>query len=171
MPDLTTVEAERAAEGNGNVKGTSWIRLIAVIGGTVVFALLYGHWMKQMWDAPPPPPAPDPDDVKIATALAGALGGLFAVAMGVKSTTSAQGTRVARAGAALTRVGDTLTGSSKAILWVPATLAVWTYFLAGLAAALTWQFNKGFAVAPVKTLAEVIGGYVIALIAAQAAAS
>jgi hypothetical protein len=162
------VEADEADDGN--VKGTNWIRLIAVIGGTVVFAVFYGHWMKQMWDAPPAPPTPDPDDVKIATALSGALGGLFAVALGVKSG-GRQGTRVARAGTALTRVGETLTGSSKALLWLPATLAVWTYFLAGLAAALTWQLNKGFAIAPVKTLAEVIGGYVLALIAAQAAAS
>ena len=108
--------------------------------------------------------------MKIATALAGGLGGLFAVALGVKSG-GGQGTRVARAGTALTRVGETLTGSSKTVLWLPATLAVWTYFLAGLAAALTWQFNKGFAITPVKTLAEVIGGYVLALIAAQAAAS
>jgi len=155
---------------DGNVKGADLIRFIAVIGGTIAFAFFYGHWMKQMWDAPPTPPSPDPDDVKIATALAGALGGLFAVALGVKSG-GGEGTRVARAGTALTRVGETLTGSSARLLWLPATVAVWTYFLAGLSAALTWQFNKGFAIAPVKTLAEVIGGYVLALIAAQAAAS
>ena len=38
-----------------------------------------------MWDAPPAPPTPDPDDVKIATALAGALGGLFAIALGLRA--------------------------------------------------------------------------------------
>lgn len=159
---------------SGEVKGASWIRLIAVIGATVVFAYFYGRWMRQMWAAPPTPKDPDPDDVKIATSLAGALGGLFAVAMGVTSITSKASSRVARAGTALSSsVGQTLTGGTKqqVVLWLPATLAVWTYFLAGLAAAVTWQFNKDFAIAPVKTLAEVIGGYVLALIAAQAAAS
>lgn len=137
-----------------NVQGTNWIRFIAVVGGTVVFAYFYGRWMRDTWNAienPPTPPKPDPDDVKIATALAGALGGLFAVAMGIKSNTS-PGTRVQRAGKGITRAGVTLTGTSARLLALPATLAVWTYFLAGLAAAITWEFNKSVTPPSVKRL-------------------
>jgi hypothetical protein len=155
-----------------NVAGTKWIRFIAVIGATVAFAWLYGSWIWDTWKAvetPPTPPTPNSDDVKIATALAGALGGLFAVAMGIKSNDSG-GNRLQRAGAALTRVGESLTGTSEWFLALPATLAVWTYFLVGIAAAITWEFNKAVTPPSVKTLAEVIGGYILALVAAQAAA-
>jgi hypothetical protein len=155
-----------------NVAGTKWIRFIAVIAATIAFAWFYGRWMLDTWNAvetPPTPPNPNPDDVKIATALAGGLGGLFAVAMGIKSHISG-GNRLQRAGSALTRVGESLTGTSEWFLALPATLAVWTYFLAGLAAAITWEFNKAVTPPSVKTLAEVIGGYILALVAAQAVA-
>jgi hypothetical protein len=159
----------------GNVSGTNWIRFIAVVGGTVAFAYFYGRWMADAWNAVETPtpivPKPNADDVKIATALAGALGGLFAVAMGIAANTSGLSGRVAKAGAGLTRPGRTLTGTSNRVFAFPATLAVWIYFLAGLTAAITWEFNKPVTAAPVKTLAEVVGGYVLALIAAQASAS
>ena len=167
-----TFDAIIATGSPVNVKGTNLIRFIAVLAGTAAFAYLYIRWMKETWDAvedPPTPPKPNPDDVKIATGLAGALGGLFAVAMGIKAHTFV-GNRVAKAGAGLAKVGETLTGTTSWVLAVPATLAVWTYFLVGLGAAATWEWNKPVTPPSVKTLAEVIGGYILALILAQAAA-
>jgi len=69
-------------------------------------------------------------------------------------------------------VGGTLTASdSTRVEAIAATVAVWAYFLTGLAAAATWYWNKAVTPDVIKTLAEVIGGYILALIAALAASN
>jgi len=151
---------------------------LAIVAGIGVFAYFYGAFMWDTWQAtekPPKPPKLDPDDIKIATALAGVLGGVFAVALGVERQQQKRDTAATDqpppAAKSLATVGKTLTASDRFLTAVPATLAVWVYFLTGVAAAITWQFNKPVAPAVVKTLAEVIGGYVLALITALAAQS
>jgi hypothetical protein len=155
------------------VFGATWIRVIAVVGATVVFAFLYGVFMAEAWNASSTVPKLDQDDVKIATALAGALGALFAVALGVEAVkdggSNGAGRSQRRSVKTMGSVGRTLAASESTLVAGAATLAVWTYFLTGLAAAITWQFNKDVAPGVVKTLATVMGGYVIALVGALAA--
>jgi hypothetical protein len=159
-----------------NIYGANWIRFIAVVGGTAFFAYLYGSIMADTWPATQTPKV-NADDIKIATALAGALGGLFAVALGVERQEGKQRAITAQrnppsAFQATFTVGRTLTawdGSGLKVL--VATIAVWVYFLTGLAAAATWYWNRAVTPDILKTLAEIIGGYIIALIAALAASN
>jgi hypothetical protein len=157
--------AESAKEG-AKVYGASVIRLLAVLGGVGFFAYLYGRWMYETWPATTKVEV-DSDDVKIATALAGALGGLFAAALGVekKRERNAPGVQ------ATFTVGTTLSGAGDAIdpRAIAATVAVWVYFLTGIAAAATWYWNRAVTPDVIKVLAEVMSGYILALIAALGA--
>jgi len=154
-----------------SIFGAPAIRVIAVLGGVAVFAVFQARFMYLTWNAgqgtnAKAPPL-DPDDVKIATALAGTLGGLFAAALGVAAIQAAAAGG-ARLRAAFT-VGRTISASNAGLAKFLGTIAVWCYFLAGIAAAVTWQFNKPVTPLVTKTLAEVIAGYVLALIAALGA--
>jgi hypothetical protein len=155
-----------------NIYGASWIRLLAVLGGVAFFVYLYGTVMWDTWPASEKPTV-DPDDVKIATALAGALGGVFAAALGVerqKQKNTSGPNPPPPALQTMVTVGGTLTGTGSTRLQaIAATIAVWAYFLTGIAAAVTWYWNKAVTPDMIKTLAEVIGGYILALIAALAA--
>jgi hypothetical protein len=155
------------------IYGARWIRLLAVLGGVAFFVYLYGTIMWDTWPASEKPKV-DPDDVKIATALAGALAGVFAAALGVerqkrKRNVAPPNTPPPAVQTMLT-VGSTLTGTeSTRFQAIAATIAVWAYFLTGIAAAATWYWNRAVTPDVIKTLAEVIGGYILALIAALAA--
>ena len=156
------------------IYGASWIRLLAVLGGVAFFVYLYGGVMWDTWPASQKPKV-DPDDVKIATALAGALGGVFAAALGVErqrqKNVTPPNTPPPALQATLT-VGGTLTASdSTKFQAIAATVAVWAYFFTGIAAAATWYWNKAVTPDLIKTLAEVIGGYILALIVALAASN
>ena len=154
------------------IYGARWIRLLAVLGGVAFFVYLYGTVMWDVWPASEKPNV-DPDDVKIATALAGTLGGVFAAALGVerqKQKNAAPPNPPPPALQTMVTVGSTLTGpTSTRFQQIAATVAVWAYFLTGLAAAATWYWNRAETPDLIKTLAEVIGGYILALIAALAA--
>ncbi len=162
-----------------SVFGTTWIRAGAVIAATALFAFLFALFMAHTWNAETAAPEFDPDDIKIATGLAGALGALFAVALGVEAMRERDSTDADEQGRrdssqrrvpALGSVGRTLTATDHRVVAFAATVAVWTYFLVGVAAAVTWEFNKEVTPSVVKTLAQVMAGYVVALVGAVAAA-
>jgi hypothetical protein len=154
------------------VIGTRVLRALLVFAGIAAFAYLYGSFMADTWHAHKTAPKLDATDVKIATALAGALGAVFAVAMGIKKQDHQRNQALSDAPTdqphprvlAAATVGEALVPNVPKGLSVTATIAVWLYPAVGVAAAITWWKNKSVSPDAIKNLAEVIGGYVLALI-------
>jgi hypothetical protein len=171
-PGATTTGAIARIGGLPILKG------LILDGATLTFAGLYIHFIVDIFTAKSGvPPTFSSTTVTAAAALAGVLGSAFALVIG--NPTDKASTNVSL-GSALSKPRDTRVeqvsvpirkwlslepSSTTAASW-PMTFGIWVYAIVGSAVAITYALNQSETPGPIKSLAVVFGGYVIALITA-----
>lgn len=141
-------------------------RALLVFAGAAGFVTLYVAFGIKTWHATGAAPQLDPDLVKIGTTLAGALAAIFATSLGVKKQDEHLSTQKNPRGRAALRVGETLVPHVPKGVSIGATVCFWSYFAVGVGAWVTWIANKSVTPEVIKTLGELMAGYVVALIGA-----
>jgi hypothetical protein len=137
------------------VGGAETLKQLLMFGFVSAFFVVYGYFVVEIWDAPDGrPPDFDAGLISLAGALAGVLGGGFAIALGVEKPSNAPSPRL------LGRLGDPFKGLSLVV-----TLGIWTYAVIGAAAAVTTFMNLNETPEVVKGLSAVFVGYVLSLAA------
>jgi hypothetical protein len=163
-----------------DIGGLSILKGLVLYGAVITFAVLYIHFMVEIFQASNgKPPSFETSLVSAAAALAGVLGSAFALDIG--SPTDPGSTNPELAGALEARKESA--GKKKGSGWTtyvrlllsleppdvnsaswPKTFGIWVYALIAGAVAITYVVNPSTTPGSVRALAVSFGGYVIALI-------
>lgn len=132
------------------------IRFIVLIGGLTVYVYLYWTFLKQIWNTPANEAANlDNQDVQIAGAIGGTLAATFAVALGIQR-------KDPKLNEKQVALGSTILPEAKLF----GTLAIWVYFVVGLATLyVTWRRDVQTP-QEIKTAATLFAGYVTSIFVA-----
>ncbi|MBA3382778.1 MAG: hypothetical protein H0T97_13085 [Actinobacteria bacterium] len=131
------------------------LRELLVLGFVAAFVVVYGDFILEIWRARAngaSPPRFNDGLLTFAGALAGILGGAFAIGLGIAKPVGS--TRGGRLGPARNRFSG---------LSLSVTLGIWAYALVGAAAATTTLVNLDETPDPIKALSSVFVGYILTL--------
>jgi hypothetical protein len=175
-PNESGAPASQQSPDDGGVAariaGLSTLKGLVVYGATLTFAGFYAYFMEQIASSPSgTPPTLSTPMVSAAGVLAGILGSAFALVIGVPTSSTNQGL------AAKLEAGERVRGlwlwrllslepggASRASL--PLTFGIWMYAAVAAAVAIIYFLNPGETPGPVKALATVFAGYVVAFMTA-----
>lgn len=156
-----------------DIGGLSILKGLVLYGATATFAVLYIHFMVEIFQAASKPPNFAGSLVSAAAALAGVLGSAFALDIGSPTepgSTNPELNDALKAGgnkpswtAYVRRALSLEPANIKATSW-PKTVGIWVYAIIAGAVAITYVVNPHTTPGSVKALAVSFGGYVIALI-------
>jgi hypothetical protein len=162
-----------------DIGGSSILKGLVLYGAVITFAVLYIHFMVEIFQAPKgKPPSFETSLISAAAALAGVLGSAFALDIGSPTDPGSTNPELAVALAAARNPADKKKGGWKAYVrralslepadvksasW-PKTFGIWVYALIAGAVAITYVVNPSTTPGAVRALAISFGGYVIALI-------
>jgi hypothetical protein len=177
----TTVETTAT-----DIGGLSILKGLVLYGAVITFAVLYIHFMVEIFQAPNgKPPSFETSLVTAAAALAGVLGSAFALDIGSPTDPGSTNPELADAlkAAREPREGGASAARKKGSGWTayvrlllsleppdvnsaswPKTFGIWVYALIAGAVAITYIVNPSATPGSVRALAVSFGGYVIALI-------
>jgi hypothetical protein len=139
---------------------TQWIRVGLVFLAIAAFAVLFTMAIVQVWQATPgkPPQYSDPY-LYVATGLAALVGGIFAVAFGVKKTSGGPSTTN------FTTLGSLPSGPVSAAAILGGIYAL-VYVAVGVAALATWVLKPDEVSDLVKNLGTTFLGLALPIVAA-----
>jgi hypothetical protein len=162
-----------------DIGGLSILKGLVLYGAVITFAVLYIHFMVEIFEASRgKPPNFETSLISAAAALAGVLGSAFALDIGsptdpgstnpelaeaLKAAKTVQGKKGHGWAAYVRRAFSLEPADVESASW-PKTFGIWVYaFIAG-AVAITYIVNPSTTPGAVRALAISFGGYVIALI-------
>jgi hypothetical protein len=163
-----------------DIGGSSTLKGLVLYGAVITFAVLYIHFMVEIFQAPKgKPPSFETSLISAAAALAGVLGSAFALDIGSPTDPGSTNPELAEALAAARKQTEGKKGRGwttyvrralslepadvKSASW-PKTFGIWVYALIAGAVAITYIVNPSTTPGAVRALAISFGGYVIALI-------
>jgi hypothetical protein len=164
-----------------DIGGLSILKGLVLYGAVITFAVLYIHFMVEIFQASNgKPPSFETSLVSAAAALAGVLGSAFALDIGSPTDPGSTNPELAGALKARRESADTDKKKGSWIAYVrlllsleppdvnsaswPKTFGIWVYALIAGAVAITYVVNPSTTPGSVRALALSFGGYVIALI-------
>jgi len=163
-----------------DIGGSSILKGLVLYGAVITFAVLYIHFMVEIFQASKgDPPSFETSLISAAAALSGVLGSAFALDIGSPTDPGSTNPELAVALAAARNPTDKTKGRGwkaygrralslepadvKSASW-PKTFGIWVYALVAGAVAITYVVNPTTTPGAVRALAISFGGYVIALI-------
>jgi hypothetical protein len=160
-----------------DIGGSSILKGLVLYGAVITFAVLYIHFMVEIFEAHKgKPPNFQTSLISAAAALAGVLGSAFALDIGSPTDPGSTNPELAKAlvvartdkknGGWTTYVRRALSlepADVNSASW-PKTFGIWVYALIAGAVAITYIVNSSTTPGTVRALAISFGGYVIALI-------
>jgi hypothetical protein len=152
----TTPRTEKVRGPFRNFNVGALIGYLVFIGGIVLYIYLYYSFLHDIVDAPDgKPPNLINGDVQLASAIGGALGAAFAVALGIqRADTTVNEKRL--------QLGKTLTPRAE---WV-STVTVLVYFAVGVAVVVVSRTNGAETPQEIQATATLFAGYLASIFTA-----